>query len=102
MNILGNILQLSTALAKCINLAYGLGPRSLTDVSTSNSKFTFLDTSFLSVGTTILSSTITCSPFVFSLVLLLNEQLTSSNIPPSPKATYFLTRSMNIYDVVSE
>ena len=35
-----------------------LGPKSLTDVSTSNSTATFLVTSFLSDGTTIFSSAI--------------------------------------------
>ena len=36
--------------------AYGFGPKSFTDVSTSKSTFTFLLISGLSAGTTILSS----------------------------------------------
>jgi len=56
MNILGNILQLSTAFAICIIFAYGLGPKSFTLVSTSKSSFTFLLTPSDAAGTTTSAS----------------------------------------------
>src|SRR6056300_750262 len=61
MNTLGNILQLSTALAKCISLAYGLTPKSFIEVSTSKSILIFC------FGSATLTSSIKFSLFVFLL-----------------------------------
>src|SRR6056300_1253246 len=52
----GKILQLSTALARCISQENGLGPKSFTDVSTSSSTDTFFLAVSVLCGTTNLSS----------------------------------------------
>src|SRR6056300_37385 len=87
MNTLGNILQLSTALAKCISLAYGFTPKSLIEVSTSKSTLIFCFGS----ATFICSSLI---PVFASLLLfcflLLYGQLTTVYKSPFPKVSSFL------------
>src|SRR6056300_1077874 len=68
MNTLGNILQLSTALAKCISLAYGFTPKSFIEVSTSKSTLIFC------FGSTTLASfisSITCLPLSLFFLFLL-------------------------------
>src|SRR5210317_1364107 len=96
MNTLGNILQLSTALAKCISLAYGFTPKSLIEVSTSKSTLIFC------FGSATFTSSIIFPLFVFLLssrFLLLYVALIVQHIFPSPTVTYFLTHVENIYGI---
>src|SRR6056300_1567152 len=94
MKTLGNILQLSTALAKCISFAYGFIPKSFIEVSTSKSTLIFC------FGSATFISSIICSSF-FLLVfvfLLLNVLKRGQHIFPSPTVPLILIHLMNIYD----
>ena len=66
IKIRGKILQLSTALAKCINLTYGLGPKSLTLVSTSKSSLT-LRVVLSSVATTTASGVVSTDHLISTI-----------------------------------
>ena len=101
MKTLGKILQLSTALARCISLAYGLGPRSFAEVSTSSSTLTFLFAAGLSAGTTSLSSFNVSGSHYAGTRASGSFSFTRSTSPAASASIQFLAKGRTISQVES-